>query len=561
MRRHAELPDADDGRANLRELYEGALPVRYRVAGRDEQLPLTVKVSVALRYGYGEEKLLKVAVTDAENPLLLYATEVDGDAYAQLKRKLGLLIDFAQFPQQLVGLLKQCGPAEDAGQCAASKLALLLEESAADPYDVVEGRCVLLKIVEANDFQRLCLVALHMACGTEAEVNAFMARNVRLLKRQARQLEERLAEAERRWAAAEEAANAQRAEAERVRAEAGERLAEMRRAHEEELTEARRDVERARAEYERRLREAAGAADERVRAAAAKREATVERLHEELAATKTAHARLELELAHKGETQAKMVADLKMLQDELLRSEGRVARLEDEAKERGALVAGAKQRVAQLEREKEDKGRAMKKLGALLEAADASKARLKTLLKEKLELADSQMAGLAASAKELAKANEIIAKLTKENKQLGAKLSERTKIAVAQERVIKGCQEELAHSRQIVEERSAQIRLLESGTEELKGRLSSCEESCQQKDKQIQKNEQVIGWLRDVVSQQGTSPPASRGSNTTASHSTAVDGGTLDKKLLQLTLNGSGNAKTNATVARKANRSHSMRGK
>ena len=132
---------------------------------------------------------------------------------------------------------------------------------------------------------------------------------------------------------------------------------------------------------------------------------------------------------------------------------------------------------------------------------------------------------------------------------------------MAQERVISGCQEEVARSRQLAEERSAQIRLLESGTAELKSRLSGCEERCQQKDKQIQKNEQVIGWLRDVVSQQGTSPPASRGSNTTAAHSTAVDGGTLDKKLLQLTVNGGGNAKTNATAARKANRSHSMRGK
>lgn len=548
------------------ELYDSALRVRYRVGGRDERLLLNVKVSVLLKYGLGDEKVMKVVVTDDDNPLLLFSTEVDGDAYAKLRQKLSLLIDFAQFPHQLVSLLNQCTVQQSAGgPAASSKYELLLEENATDPYDIVEGQCVLLRIVEVNDFQRLCLIALHMECGSEAEVNAFMARNLQLARQRCEQLSAQLAEAHRRRQAAEEAANAKSMDVERVRLQASDQLKAMRHAHEDELAAARRDNERLWAEHERRVQEALDEAEERHRGAIAKLEATVERLTSELGAAKAATARVELELEHKGETQNKLVDDLKMLQDELLRSENKTVRLENEAKERNVFVVSLKQRVSQLEREKEEKSKAIKKLSTLLDAADSSKTQLKTMLNEKLELLDAQKESVSLVTKDLAKANEIIAKLTKENKHMAAKLSERTKIAVQQEKVIAGCQENFERSQQIIDERNAKIRQLEGEVETLRGGLKKCEESCQQKDEVIRKNERVIGWLNDIVSKQGTpasSYAASRLSNTTASNSQlSVPEGSLDKKLMQLTMNGGDTAKTSATAARKANRNYSMRGK
>lgn len=557
------LNDFDgNNKACNNELYDSALRVRYRVGGRDEKLLLNVKVSVLLKYGLGEENVMKVVVTDDENPLLLFSTEVDGDAYAKLKQKLGLLIDFAQFPHQLVSLLNQCA-AQEPG--ASSKYELLLEESATDPYDIVEGQCVLLRIVEVNNFQRLCLIALHMVCGSEAEVNAFMARNLQLMRQRCEQLSAQLAEVQRRRVAAEEAVNAKGMDVERVRLQAGDQLKAMRHAHEDELSAVRRDMERLRAEHEHRVQEALDEAEERHRAAIAKLEATVERLTADLGAAKTATTRVEQELVHKGDTQNKLVDDLKMLQDELLRSENKTERLENEAKERNMFVVSLKQRVAQLEREKEEKSKAIKKLSTLLDAADSSKTQLKTMLKEKLELVDAQKQSMSMVSKELAKANEIIAKLTKENKQLATKLNERTKIAVQQEKVIAGCQDNFERSQQIIDERNAQIRQLDGEVETLKIGLKKCEETCQQKDEVIRKNERIIGWLNDIVSKQGTPPSsyaASRTSNTTASNShLSVPEGSLDKKLLQLTINGGNSGKTNMTTTRKANRNYSMRGK
>lgn len=561
MFQHKEF-DANN-KACHSELFDSALRVRYRVGGRDERLLLNVKLTTLLKFGLGDEKLMKVVVTDDDNPLLLFSTEVDGDAYAKLRHKLGLLIDFAQFPHQLASLLQQCAGPEAAAAC---KYELLLEESAADPYDLVEGQCVLLRIVESNDFQRLCLVALHMACGSEAEVNAFMARNLQLARQRCEQLTAQLAEAHRRRAAAEEAASAKGVDVERARLQAGDQLKAMRHAHEDELATARRENERLRAEHERRVQEALDEAEERHRGAGAKLEATVARLTAELAAAKATTVRVEQELAHKGDAQNKLVDDLKMLQDELLRSEQKTQRLENEAKERNVFVVSLKQRVAQLEREKDEKSKAIKKLSQLLDASDSAKTQLKTMLKEKLELVDALKESAALLTKDLTKANEIIAKLTKENKLVAQKLGERTKIALHQEKVIAACQQNFERSQRIVDERTAQIRQLEAEMETLRGGLKRCEESCLQKDEQIRKNERIIGWLNDIVSKQGTpasSYAASRLSTAAGSNSQlSVPEGSLDKKLMQLTVNGAEAAKSNSSAAaRKANRNFSMRGK
>ncbi len=524
------------------DLYDQIQKVRYKVGGRDDKLSLNVKVSLAVRYGFNDEKILKVVITDNDNPLLLFSAEIDGELYAALKQKLGLLIDFSQFPHQLVGLLARCASDDH----VAPKYVLTLEEAAADPGDPAEGGCVLLKIVEVNQFQRLCLIALRVSSGSQTEVNAFMARNIQLLKRQIAALEATVRNADEKRALAEENLLAKNTEMERLKLQANEQMKLLKRKCDEELADMKRSGEFMSDEYEKKANEAIREAEHRHRRATAKLEEALEKHKSEMNALKADNVRLEMELVNKGETANKLVCDIKMLQDEILRSEEKVARLESEAKEKSALLVSVRQRATHLEKEKEDRDKAIKKLTSLLEAAESNKNHLRTVLKDKLDSLDAQKENLSSVAQDLAKANEIITKITKENKQIKNKVSERTKIALQQEKVIRNLQESISKGQRLLQEKCDRIRHLEEENERLSGLLKSCEEEVKSKEETIRKNERVIGWLNDIISKQTPTAVVSKSSNLSPKFPFA-DPELVNGKLIQAAGNSADNSRTNTT--------------
>lgn len=545
-----------DTKACYTELYDRTQKVHYRIGGRDDKLSLNLKVSLVVRYGFSDEKVLKVVITDSSNPMLLFSTEIDCDVYAKLKQKLGLLIDFSQFPRQLVSLLEQC--AGD-GDVTASKYALALEEVSADPYDLVEGQCILLRVFEANQFQRLCLVALHLVSGSEAEVNAFMARSIQTLKQQLESMRLKAREAEERAAEAVENAGAKNFELERLKAQFDEQLKAMRRDGAEEGAELKRRAELMKEEFERKMKKVARDVEERERQQQARLQDELERCRAEIGALKTANGRMEAELAERNDGLDKLHHDMKILQDEILKSENKVARLEAEAKEKQAVIGSLKQRLATADKDREEKDKAARKLTALLEAADSQKAVLKAALKEKLQTVETQKADLSLLTKDLMKANEIIAKLNDEGKQLKAKLKERSKIALQQEKVIGELQSRASSVDSAMREQRERLHELKEENSKLQALLKASEEIVQQKEEIIRKNKRVIGWLNESVARQGakTAANATSGLLTAA----APDPTLVDRKLLQLTTGSADGSKTNLGCRKPAGKTQQMRGK
>lgn len=543
-----------DTKACHSELYDRIQKVHYRVGGRDDKLSLNVKVSLIIRYGFNDEKILKVVITDSSNPLLLFSTEIDSDVYCKLKQKLGLLIDFSQFPQQLINLLEQCGNDDS----PISKYTIALEEVHSDPYDIVEGHCILFRVFEMNQFQRLCLIALHMVCGSESEVNAFMARNIQMLKNQLENMQLRLRDAEERAAKAAENMSMKNFEVEKIRAQFSEQLMSAKRNSDEEIADLRRGTEHLKEEYEKKIKKIMREMEEKQKQYHARLEDNLERNKAEISSLKNTISKLEVELAERTEGINKLHNDMRILQDEVLKSENKTTRLESESKDKNMFIVSLKQRISNLEKEKEEKDKTIRKLGSMLEAADSEKTVIKSALKEKMHTIGKQKTNLSILTKDLMKANEIIAKLNEENKQIQAKLTERSKIAFEQEKVIAELQSKISNSEVVSRERCERLKELEEENRKLSALLKASEEIVQQKEEQIRKNERVIGWLNDIVGRQGAKSSANV---TSTSSLTTVDSNLVDKKLLQHTTSKGESLKTNAVCKKPLSRNLTMRSK
>jgi hypothetical protein len=514
------------------DLYNKEQKIQFRVGGRDEKLLLNVRVSLNVRFGFTDEKILKVVVTDPSNPLLLFSTEINSDTYSKLKQKLGLLIDFSQFPQQLVALLAQCSSDADPN----AKYLLFLEELNFDPYDLVEGRCILFRIMEINQFQRLCLVALHMICGTESEINAFLARNIRILKKQIENMNLKVQEAEEKVSKASEMVEAKNFEVEELRSQCNEKVRSVRQDCDEEVAKLKHEIESTKNDFEMRTRKALHEQEEKFISHHKKLQEVLEKTKIEMDTITNSKLRLEAELAEKNDSSEHLHGDLKILQDEILKYENKLARLETDAKEKNMFVVSLKQRIAYLEKDKEDKDKAIKKLTSLLEAADSQKNVIKSTLKEKLHVLETQRSDLSMMRKDLLKANEIIAKLNKEISELQTKLAERSKIALEQEKLISELRRNLTNNEDGAKQNSGRLKELEEENVRLIELLKENEELLKSKDDAIQKNERVIGWLQETVCKLETKSKTNL--STTRVPSVVIDPKLVDKKLSQITNSG-----------------------
>lgn len=480
-------------------LYDKSQKIHYRIGGRDDVLSLNIKISLTSKNGYADEKLLKITLTDDKNPLFLYITEIDSEIYSKLRQKLGLLIDFAQFPNQLITLLTQCDSNDGA------KYTIALEEVSVDPYDIIDGKCVLFKIMEINRFQRLCLVALHVVPGSDIEVNALMARNVLMLKRQIEILDLKCKETEERYLTAEQNIKTKHFEIEQTKAQAKEQIRFHKQKVDDEMATLKHNCEIIQQDCDRRIQKALHDQEEKHRATVASLETTVEKYRSEAHVIKNINHKLESDLNERNERLEKFHSDVKILQDEILKSESKISRLESETKEKNLFIVNLKQRYSHLEKERDDKDKAIKKLNSLLEASESSKNYLKSALKDKFQGFQKKEHDFATISKDLLKANEIIAKMNKEMGTTRQKLTERMTQVIDQQKIIDELKLKVTQIEQSIEQKDEKIKELDQECTKLKNQLKDAQECVKVKEELVRKNERIIGWLNDIVSKQDAS--------------------------------------------------------
>uniref|UniRef100_A0A0A9X5D1 Spindle assembly abnormal protein 6 N-terminal domain-containing protein n=1 Tax=Lygus hesperus TaxID=30085 RepID=A0A0A9X5D1_LYGHE len=143
--------------------------------GEERPRDLRINVNLSSAYSAPSKHVLNIQVLDDDDPFFFYSLAVTEEDYLRLKSSQGLLVDFDNFPTQVVRLLEQC---KNQG-CNPAKFLLLLEEEGRGEFSKT-----MLKIVETNNFKHLCHLVLQIDHGSDEEIKKIMVRKIKALKDQ-----------------------------------------------------------------------------------------------------------------------------------------------------------------------------------------------------------------------------------------------------------------------------------------------------------------------------------------------------------------------------------------
>ncbi|XP_075977723.1 spindle assembly abnormal protein 6 homolog isoform X3 [Anticarsia gemmatalis] len=113
-----------------------------------------------------ETDTLKISLSDDEDPAFLCVLIITRTDYEDLKKQQGLLVDFDNFPSQLVRLLQQC---------ASNNMFLIMQQKNPMQY--------YFEVVEHNEFKRLVHLSLKTGPATDAEIKQHMSETIIHLKK------------------------------------------------------------------------------------------------------------------------------------------------------------------------------------------------------------------------------------------------------------------------------------------------------------------------------------------------------------------------------------------
>ena len=88
-------------------LFDCSVPVTVRSDGRDETTAtFIIRVLTGNRITIGQrERLLHIEITDKEDHFFLYTLDVSEDEFHRLKHDQSLLVEFSEFPSNVIALL------------------------------------------------------------------------------------------------------------------------------------------------------------------------------------------------------------------------------------------------------------------------------------------------------------------------------------------------------------------------------------------------------------------------------------------------------------------------
>ncbi len=464
-------------------IYFGHVPVVIKHPDREDRL---TTLTVAMSYGVGQprnQRILHVQLTDESDSFLLYNLDISEDEFHALKTEQSILVDFPTFPSKYIELLRQC-------QAAAS------EEHPRFVAQLMTGNGTpLFTVTETNPFRQLAHLCLRFVAGNDAAIKKYLAGRLAELKSELGKTQDELSVRSRQLQETAEHASAQ---VERVR-----KLTEE---HTYSTSDLQVQCSNAIAETKEK---AVAAQQEALRAAEAERLRLVERHEAEMASARTSEqaagaeaARLkarghdlELQLRERGNR-------LEALEQEasLLRKSNAELREENadlsSTKHKQEKSLGAKDvEIAALTQSVADKEELNAKTGSLLDAANEAKARQDESIALYKENNGKLQDKVKASSAEIAKGNQIIAKLQADSRALRSKL--RLKAAVMLQQEEQAAQKQQEKEASVMENADLRAQIAEANAEKARADESATDARRQLTEAQelLRSNQQIIQCL------------------------------------------------------------------
>ncbi|KAJ8722046.1 hypothetical protein PYW08_004448 [Mythimna loreyi] len=425
-----------------------------------------------------ETDTLRISLSDDEDPTFLCVLTITRMDYEDLKKQQGLLVDFDNFPSQLVRLLQQC---------ASNNMFLIMQQKNPVQY--------YLEVIEHNEFKRLVHLSLKTGPATDADIKQHMADTIINLKK---------------------SLSSYKSSAMSNEAVLNEKCMNLeRKVH--ELTHTLARLEEDKLKYELEFRETLKQEKEKM---------VQEKMHWQQNAElnmKTQIATYQESLNKKDKQTEEVNSLCKQLRDNIGHLENQLSEktqclnmLEKEVQKTHIEVATLKAKNASLERdvmEKEkqyhqmnskciylektikDNSDVIKELNSSLQIAKKEKLSLEERLALSESLVNRNNDAVQSTSEQLLKANQIISKQNADLIEMKEKLLCRTAIALEQEKVIERNTKEMDELKERISNTSQCMDKLQKELDDLKEKYEVSEKALKDREETIKNNNMVIQWL------------------------------------------------------------------
>lgn len=425
-----------------------------------------------------ENDSLRISLSDDEDPSFLCTLNVTRSDYEDLKKQQGLLIDFDNFPGQLVRLLQQC---------AANNMFIILQISNASQY--------FFEIVEHNEFRRLVHLSLKTAPATDNDIKKHMADTINSLKKSLTSCKHSASNNEIMWKDKYVCLERKIQELTHVVSKMEEDKVRREDDYQDSLRRERDRMSQERLEWQKNneltsksqsaaMQEVIGRKDKQIEEYSLQ----CKQLHDKI-------TMLDHQLGEKSQRLSILERELQTAHIDVATIKARNTNLERDIMDKDTVLHQLRAKCLDLEKSVKENLESSKELNTIIQILKKEKLNLEERLSLSESLANKNNEAAHTTSEQLFKANQIISKLNTDLIEMKDKLLRRTAIALEQEKVIDKNINEIEDIKTILQNKDATLTKIITELDTVKEKLENADKNLKDKEDTIKNNNLVIQWL------------------------------------------------------------------
>ncbi|XP_075977722.1 uncharacterized protein LOC142977616 isoform X2 [Anticarsia gemmatalis] len=425
-----------------------------------------------------ETDTLKISLSDDEDPAFLCVLIITRTDYEDLKKQQGLLVDFDNFPSQLVRLLQQC---------ASNNMFLIMQQKNPMQY--------YFEVVEHNEFKRLVHLSLKTGPATDAEIKQHMSETIIHLKKTLSSIKSSANSTEA--ILNDKCMNLERKIHDYTHNIA--RMEEEKNKLEKEYKESLRQ-ERDKMMQEKQMWQQNAELNMKSQLASYqdnlnKKDKQIDEINSLCKQLRDNISHLENQLSEKSQCLNMLEKEVQKTHIEVATLKAKTASLERDCMEKDKLYNQANSKCVYLEKTVKDNGDLIRELNSTIHLLKKEKQSLEERLALSESLVNKNNDAVHSTSEQLLKANQIISKQNADLIEMKEKLLCRTAIALEQEKVIERNTKEMEELKLQICDTNLSMEKLQKEFDDLRGKYEINEKALKERDETIKNNNMVIQWL------------------------------------------------------------------
>lgn len=453
--------------------HKGKYYVNFKRGFEDFKRNITVAIDKVF-----ESDSIKISLSDDDDPTFLCVLQISRIDYEELKKQQGLLVDFENFPGQLVRLLQHC---------ASNNMFLNMEQTNPIQY--------YFEVIEHNEFKRLVHLSLKTGPATDTEIKQYMAETIISLKKMLSSLKNSSSNTEALFN--DKCINMERKiqDLSHVITKMEEDKARKEKEYQDSVKQEKERLTMERIQWQNQadinLKAQMAVSQENLN----RRERQIDEINSTCKQLREKITQLENQITEKSQRLNVLEKEVQKSHIEVATLKAKNMSLERELSEKEKQCNNQKNSCTFLEKVVKEHAETIKELNNTLQIIRKEKASLEERLALSESLISKNNEAVHSTSEQLLKANEIISKQNSDLIEMKEKILCRTAIALEQEKVIEHNTKQMEELKSEIKETKENMEKLAKELDDLKQKNECNEQALKEKTETIKNNNLVIQWL------------------------------------------------------------------